>query len=154
VQSLAKLLRGSRVVALNVTTSVGQVAAAVLETSSGAQPGVWLPPAQAPATSQVLPGLPGAVGPRQLYIAVPGGDNAQVKVTAVTARGSYQPTGRSGINPPGGAAVSVTLASLGGIAAAIQISSHEPVSAPIAGSARAAPPLRPVARLPPPAQHQ
>jgi hypothetical protein len=134
VQSLAKLLRGSRVVALNVTTSVGQVAAAVLDTSSGAKPGVWLPPAQAPATSQVLPGLPGAFGPRQLYIAVPGGDNAQVKVTAVTARGSYQPTGGSGINLPGGSAVSVALPSLGGIAAAIQISSNVPVTASMAVS--------------------
>jgi Family of unknown function (DUF5719) len=134
VQSLAKLLRGSHVVALNVTTSVGQVAAAVLETSSGAQPGAWLPPAQPPATSQVLPGLPGAVGPRQLYIAVPGGDNAQVKVTAVTVRGSYQPTGGSGINLPGGSAVSVALPSLGGVAAAIQISSNVPVTASMAVS--------------------
>lgn len=134
VQSLAKLLRGSRVIALNVTTSVGQVAAAVLETSSGAQPGAWLPPAQAPATSEVLPGLPGSVGPRQLYIAVPGGDNAEVKVTAVTPRGSYQPTGGSGINLPGGSAVSVPLPSLGGIAAAIQISSNVPVTASMAVS--------------------
>ncbi|HEX3489841.1 MAG TPA: DUF5719 family protein, partial [Streptosporangiaceae bacterium] len=87
VQSLARLLHGSRVVALNVTASVGQVAASVLETSSGSEPGAWLPAAQTPATSQVLPGLPGTVDQRQLYIAVPGADNAQVKVTAVTPRG-------------------------------------------------------------------
>jgi hypothetical protein len=129
VQSLAKLLHGSRVVALNVTTSVGQVAASVLETAKAGQPGAWLPPAQAPGTSQVLPGLPAAPGGRQLYIAVPGGDNATVKVTAVTSRGSYQPTGGSGINLPGGSAVSVPLPSLGGIAAAVQISSNVPVTA-------------------------
>jgi hypothetical protein len=129
VQSLAKLLHGSRVIALNVTTSVGQVAASVLETASARQPGAWLPPAQAPTTSQVLPGLPGAPGGRQLYIAVPGGNNALVKVTAVTSRGSYQPTGGSGINLPGGSAVSVPLPSLGGIPAAVEISSNVPVTA-------------------------
>jgi Family of unknown function (DUF5719) len=141
VQSLAKLLHGSRVVALNVTTSVGQVAASVLETSSGARPGAWLPAAQAPATSQVLPGLPAAPGPRQLYIAVPGGDNAQVKVTAVTSRGSYQPTGGSGISLPGGSAVSIPLPSLGGIAAALRISSNVPVTASmtVAGGPAGAP---------------
>jgi hypothetical protein len=141
VQSLAKLLHGSRVVALNVTTSVGQVAASVLETASAGQPGAWLPPARAPATSQVLPGLPGAPGGRQLYVAVPGGDNALVKVTAVTPRGSYQPTGGSGINLPGGSAVSVPLPSLGGTPAAVQISSNVPVTASmsVAGGAAGAP---------------
>jgi Family of unknown function (DUF5719) len=141
VQSLAKLLHGSRVVALNVTTSVGQVVASVLEAAKAGQPGAWLPPAQAPSTSQVLPGLPGAPGPRQLYIAVPGGDNALVKVTAVTSRGSYQPTGGNGINLPGGSAVSVPLPSLGGIAAAVQISSNVPVTASmsVAGGAAGAP---------------
>jgi len=129
VQNLAKLLHGSRVIALNVTTSLGQVAASVLETSSGSQPGAWLPAAQVPATSQVLPGLPGTPGGRELYVAVPGGDNAQVKVTAVTARGSYQPTGGSGIDLPGGSAVAVALPSLGGIPAAIEISSNVPVTA-------------------------
>jgi hypothetical protein len=129
VQSLAKLLRGSRVIALNVTTSVGQVAASVLETTSGSEPGAWLPAAQAPAKSQVLPGVPGTPGQRELYVAVPGGDNAQVKVTAVTARGSYQPTGGSGIDLPGGSAVAVALPSLGGIPAAIRISSNVPVTA-------------------------
>ena len=129
VQSLAKLLHGSRAIALNVSTSVGQVAASVLETSSGGEPGAWLPVAQAPATSQVLPGLPGAPGERELYIAVPSGDNAQVKVTAVTVRGSYQPTGGSGIDLPGGSAVTVALPSLGGVPAAIRISSNVPVTA-------------------------
>jgi hypothetical protein len=141
VQSLAKLVQGSRVVALNVTTSVGRVAAAVLETSSGSDPGAWLPAAQPPATSQVLPGLPGTPGGRELYVAVPGADNAEIKVTAVTARGSYQPTGGSGIDLPGGSAVVVALPSLGGIPAAIQISSSVPVTASMSvpGGAAGAP---------------
>jgi hypothetical protein len=138
VQSLASLLKGSSVVALNVTTSVGQVVAALLETSSGSQPGAWLPAAQPPATSQVLPGLPGTPGGRELYIAVPGAANAQIKVTAVTERGSYQPTGGSGIDLPGGSAVAVALPSLAGIPAAIQISSSVPVTASMSAPGGAA----------------
>jgi hypothetical protein len=141
VQSLASLVKQSSVVALNVTTSVGQVVAALLETSSGSEPGAWLPAAQPPATSQVLPGLPGTPGGRELYVAVPGSGNAQIKVTAVTERGSYQPTGGSGIDLPGGSAVAVALPSLGGIPAAIQISSSVPVTASMSvpGGAAGAP---------------
>jgi hypothetical protein len=128
MQSLAGTVSGSNVLAMNVTTSVGTVVAAVQETSPG-QPGAWLPPAQAPATTVVLPGLPGTPGGGQLYIAVPGANNAQVTVTAVTARGSYQPTGGTGINLPGGSAGSVPLSSLAGIPAALKITSNVPVTA-------------------------
>ncbi len=129
VQSLGKLTGGSRVVALNVTTSVGRVVPAVRETTQSSEPGAWLPPALPPATSQLLPGLPGTPGSRNLYVAVPGATNASIKVTAVTARGSYQPTGGSGIDLPGGSAIEVSLPSMGGIPAAIQISSNVPVTA-------------------------
>jgi hypothetical protein len=141
VQSLAGLVKGSQVVALNVTTSVGRVAAAVLETSASGEPGAWLPSAEAPATTQVLPGLPGTPGGRELYVAVPGSGNAQIKVTAITGRGSYEPTGGSGLDLPGGSAVAVALPSLGGIPAAIEISSSVPVTASMSvpGGAAGAP---------------
>jgi hypothetical protein len=150
VQSLAKLVRGSRVVALNVTTSVGRVVPALLETSSSSEPGAWLPAAQPPATTQVLPGLPGEPGGRELYVAVPGSGNAQIKVTAVTAKGSYQPTGGTGINLPGGSAVAISLPSLGGIAAAVEISSSVPVTASmdLSGGAAGAPGVFTVAASP------
>jgi hypothetical protein len=138
VQSLAKLLKGSRVAALNVTTSVGRVVAALLETSSGSEQGAWLPTAQPPATTQVLPGLPGTPGGRELYVAVPGSANAEIKVTAVTAKGSYQPTGGNGIDLPGGSAIAVSLPSLGGIPAAVVISSSVPVTASMSAPGGAA----------------
>jgi hypothetical protein len=131
VQSLGKLLHSSRVIALHVSTSIGRVAVAVRETKSSADQGSWLPPAQAPAKSLVIPGLPGSSGSRELYLAVPGSGNAQVKVTAVTAKGSYQPTGGNGIDLAGGSAVSVELPSLSNVAAAIRISSSVPVTAAI-----------------------
>lgn len=140
VQSLAALVHGSNAIALNVTTSVGRVVAAVLEGSVG-KPGAWLPPSAPPATSQTLPGLPGTPGAGQLYVAVPGGTGAQVTITAYTGRGSYEPTGGSGISLPSGSAVAVPLASLAGIPAAIRVKSNVPVtvSMMVPGGAAGAP---------------
>jgi hypothetical protein len=131
IQSLAKLLGKSRFMALQVSTSMGRIVAAVRETKRAAHPGGWLPVTDAPAKRLVVPGLPGATGTRELYLAVPGVGNAQVKLTAVTPRGSYQPAGGSGISLPGGSAVGIPLPSLGGIPAALQISSDVPVTAAV-----------------------
>jgi hypothetical protein len=127
VQSLGRMLQSSKIIALNVTTSVGQVAAAVRETRSAADAGIWLPATQAPARHLVIPGLPRARGTRELYIAVPGTGAAQVKVTAVSPTGSYQPTGGTGIPLLGGSAASVSLSSLSGVPGALSISSTAPV---------------------------
>jgi hypothetical protein len=130
VQSLAPVLRNSRSVTLHVRTSVGQVAAAVQE-STGTGEGAWLPRAQAPATHLVIPGRPAAAGSRQLYLAVPGVKDANVKVSAVTSRGTYQPTGAGGIDIPGGSAAEVSLASLAGIPAAIKLTASTPITATV-----------------------
>ncbi len=128
VQALADPLRNSRAIALHVRTSVGQVAAAVQEMTGGG-PGTWLPAAQTPARQLIIPGLPGVAGTRQLYIAVPGVKDATVKVTAVTSRGSYQPTGATGIDLPGGSAAEITVPSLGGIPAALRLTANTSITA-------------------------
>jgi hypothetical protein len=130
-QSLGKLLRNSRVIALHVSTSVGRIAAAVRETRSATQQGGWLPPAQSPSRHLVIPGLPKSVGSREVFIVVPGAGSAQIKVTAVTAKGSYQPTGGNGIELAGDSVVSVKLPSLSGVAAAIKVTASVPVTAAI-----------------------
>jgi hypothetical protein len=130
-QSLGHLLRSSKVVALNVSTSVGRVVAAVRETRNPADVGGWLPPTSAPARSIVIPGLPASTGSRDLYIAVPGNATAQVRVTAVTTRGSYHPTGGTGIDLLGGSATEIPLSSLGGVAGAVRISASAPVVASV-----------------------
>jgi Family of unknown function (DUF5719) len=129
VQSLGSLLQTSKVVALNVTTSVGRVVAALRESRRGADDGAWLPAAQAPATRLIIPGLPQTAGSRDLYIAVPGSATATVKVTAVTTRGSYNPTGGTNIELLGGSAAEIPLPALGGVAGAVSISSSVPVAA-------------------------
>jgi hypothetical protein len=128
VQFLDAMVHGSRSVTLHVRTSAGQVVAAVQE-STGTGPGAWLPAAQAPVTGLVVPGLPNTVGARQLYVAVPGVQDARIKLEAVTARGSYEPTGAGGIDIPGGSAADITLPSLGGIPAALALTSNVPVTA-------------------------
>ncbi len=128
VQSLSGLLAGTKVIALNVTTTVGQVAAAVRESQVGSADGSWLPAAQAPADRLVIGGLP-ASGAPQLYIAVPGTAAADVKITAITQKGSYQPTGGTGIDLLGGSAAIIPLPALGDVAGAVSITSTAPVVA-------------------------
>ncbi|HXP18282.1 MAG TPA: DUF5719 family protein [Streptosporangiaceae bacterium] len=129
VQTLDKLVHAATAVALHVTTSTGRVVAAVSETSSAAKPGIWLPVAEQPTTQQVLAGLPGSPGTRELYVTVPGNAAAQVKVTAVTPRGTYQPTGGNGISLLGHVTTGLAIPSLGGIPATIKISANVPVTA-------------------------
>ena len=130
VQSLGPALRDSRSVSLHVQTSIGQVVAAVQEaTGNGA--GAWLPPAQAPATRLLVPGLPSTAGTRQLFIAVPGVKDANVQVTAVTSRGTYVPTGAGRIDLPGGSVAQISLPSLSGIPAALKLTSNAPITADV-----------------------
>jgi Family of unknown function (DUF5719) len=128
VQSLSGLLQGSSVVALNVTTTVGQVVAAVRESQSDGDDGSWLPAVMPPGNRLTIPGLLSATTP-ELYIAVPGTASADIKVTAITAKGSYEPTGGSGIDLIGGSASIIPLASLAGVEGAVSITSTAPVVA-------------------------
>ena len=134
VQNLDKLVQSANAAALHITTSVGRVVAAIRETDSTGKPGVWLPPAPQPATTQVLTGLPSTTGTRELYISVPGAAAARVKITAVTPRGSYQPTGGTGISLLGHLTTGLSLPSLSGLPGSIEISANVPVTAVLAAS--------------------
>ena len=128
-QSLAQMLHGTRMIALNVRTSVGQVVAAVEQTKGGARTGAWLPEAATPGTRMVIPGMPPTAGTRQLFITVPGTQAAHITLSAVTSKGSYHPTGGGGLDIPGGSVAQLSLSSLSAIYGALQISSDVPVTA-------------------------
>jgi hypothetical protein len=128
-QSLDKMLHGTRMIALNVRTSVGQVVAAVEETTGRARSGAWLPESAAPSTRIVIPGMPPTAGTRQLFLAVPGTRDAHITLGAVTDKGSYHPTGGGGLDIPGGSVAQISLSSLSGLFGALQISSSVPVTA-------------------------
>lgn len=129
LEDIARLVRGSAALVLHVQTSTGQVAAAVWEGSGST--GAWLPEASAPATQVVIPGLTAASSAARLFIAVPGASDANVKVTALTARGKFLPFGSTPVNSPAAAASSFTLSSLGASASAIELSSSVPITAAV-----------------------
>jgi hypothetical protein len=129
VQSLAKMLHGARAIALHVRTSVGQVVAAVEEGTGSARSGGWLPASAQPATQVVLPGMPPTAGTRQLFVTVPGTQDAHITLRAITTKGSYEPTGGSGLDIPAGSVADLLLPSLSAIPGAIEVSSSQPVTA-------------------------
>lgn len=131
VQSLAGLVHGSRAIALHVRTSAGRVVAALRESSQRNGAGEWLPPAQPPAQRLVVPAMPGAKGARVLYLANPGGGDAQVKLSVVSPGGTYEPTGGDAIDVPAGSANRVDLTSLSGVAGAVVLTSKVPVTGAI-----------------------
>ncbi len=128
VQSLGTLLRGAKDIALHVTTTSGRVVAAVRLTTSLSKPGIWLPTAQEPSTTQVLTGLPSKPGQRELYITVPGSAEAHVNITAVTPHGSY-PTGGNDNDLLGHLTTGIPLPALSGQPGSIVIKATVPVTA-------------------------
>ena len=129
VQSLDTLVHGSRAIGLHVHTGAGRVAAALSESTSPRHAGQWLPAAQVPARRIVIPALPGIPGTRQLYVANPGGNNAQVKLSVVASGGSYQPSGTGSLDIPAGSAIQISLPSLTGVRGAAVLTASVPVTA-------------------------
>jgi hypothetical protein len=129
-QSLSSLAGGASVLAVDVRTSAGRVAAAVSESSGHGTPS-WVPAAAAPATSLVIPGVPPSGANSGLLLVVPGSVNARVNVAALTTEGRYQPFGSQPIDLPAGSATYVQLTPLGGDAAGLQITANAPVTAAV-----------------------
>jgi hypothetical protein len=129
-ESLSSLAAGSSVVAIEVHTSIGRVAADVSESSHGGAAS-WLPSAAPPSTQVVIPGVSPSSSAAGLYIVVPGTSNAQVNVVAVTPQGGYRPFGTQTEDLPGGSASYVPLTPLGGTASALELTSNVPVTAAV-----------------------
>ena len=128
-ESLSSTGSGSSVVAIEVHTSIGRVAADVSEGSSRGGTASWLPSAAAPSTELVIPGVPPSGSAAGLFVAVPGTSSAKVNVLAITPQGKYRPFGSQAIDLPGESASYVALTPLGGTAAALEITSNVPVVA-------------------------
>jgi hypothetical protein len=128
VESLSSLAGGASVVAINVRTSAGRVAADVAENSPHG--GVsWLPASAAPSTSLVIPGVPPSGAGAGLFLVVPGSAGARVNVIALTAQGRYEPLGSQQVDLPGESATYVPLTALGGAAVSLLLTSNVPVTA-------------------------
>ena len=127
-ESLSSMGSGSSVVAIEVHTSIGRVAADVSEGSSGGATS-WLPSAAAPSTQLVVPGVPPSGSTAGLFLAVPGTSSAKVNVLAITPQGHLRPFGSQAVELPGESASYVALTPLGGTATALEITSNVPVVA-------------------------
>ena len=130
VESLSSLANGASVVAINVRTSAGRVAADVSE--SPPHGGLsWLPVSAPPSTSLVIPGVPPSGAGANLFLVVPGNTGARVSVAAITAQGRYQPLGSQQVDLPGESAAYVPLTALGGSMVSLVLTSNVPVTAAV-----------------------
>jgi Family of unknown function (DUF5719) len=127
-EALSSLAGNASVVAIEVRTSLGRVAADVSESSSHGGTASWLPSTAPPSTQLVIPGVPPSGGPAGLYIVVPGSANARINVVSITAQGQHQPFGTQAIDLPGDSASYVPLTALGGTAA-LELMANVPVAA-------------------------
>ena len=127
-EALSALAGDASVVAIEVRTSIGRVAADVSESSSHGGTASWLPSTAAPSTQLVIPGVPPSGSTAGLYIVVPGSANARVSVVAITAQGQHRPFGTQTIDLPGDSASYVPLTPLGGTAA-LELTANVPVTA-------------------------
>ncbi len=127
-ESLSSLAGNASVVAIEVRTSIGRVAADVSESSSHGGTASWLPSTAPPSTQLVIPGVPPSGGPAGLYIVVPGSANARIKVVSITPQGRHQPFGTQTVDLPGDSASYVQLTPLGGTAA-LELTANVPVTA-------------------------
>jgi len=126
-ENITKYVTGSQAVALHVQANTGQVAASAWEgTGSG---GAWLPQANAPSTSVVIPGLTVASSAAKLFVMVPGATDAQLKVVAYTPAGAVNQFPGSPVDASAGAATPLALNSLGASAAGLKLTSNQPIVA-------------------------
>jgi hypothetical protein len=128
-ESLSSLAHGSSVLAIEVHTSIGRVAADVSAESHGTTS--WLPGTASPSTQLVIPGVPPSGSTAGLFVADPGTSTATVTVTAITPQGHIRPFGSQSVDLPGQSASYVALSPLGGTTAALQLTSNVPVVAAV-----------------------
>ena len=128
-ESLSSLAHGSSVLAIEVHTSIGRVAADVSAESHGTTS--WLPGTASPSTRLVIPGVPPSGSTAGLFVADPGTSTAKVTVTAITPQGHIRPFGSQSVDLPGQSASYVALSPLGGTTAALQLTSNVPVVAAV-----------------------
>jgi hypothetical protein len=136
-ESLSSTAHGSSVLAIEVHTSIGRVAADVSAESHGTTS--WLPGTASPSTRLVIPGVPPSGSTAGLFVADPGTSTAKVTVTAITPQGHIRPFGSQSVDLPGQSASYVALSPLGGTTAALQISSNVPVAASVVVPGNAGP---------------
>src|SRR5690348_480067 len=110
-------------------TTTGATTGTTTDGTASASALTWLPVTAAPSTQLVIPGVPPSGSAAGLFIADPGDSSAKVTVTAITPQQKLRPFGTQSVDLPGQSASYVALSPLGGINAALVITSNVPVVA-------------------------
>ncbi|WP_067453721.1 DUF5719 family protein [Actinomadura macra] len=127
-EGLGDIVNSARDLALHVRTTSGRVAAS-LRVRIGEKKGIeWLPLSPEPASSLVVPGVPGGSGERRLLVAVPGEADARVRVRVLTPEGEFSPQGQDIVDAPAKTVTPVDLG-LAGKPAAVRVVADRPVVA-------------------------
>ncbi|KRF14310.1 DUF5719 family protein [Nocardioides sp. Soil796] len=108
VIDLAELAPNRDELAVQVTVSRGRVAASVSDDYTpleGDPVSEWLPPTAAPATTQLVPGLPRTMDEPKLVLANPGADAGRVTLQVVGERSTFTPSGLKEISVGSGEVV-------------------------------------------------
>jgi hypothetical protein len=127
---LSDLAPSPLVMAVEVSTSGGRVAAAIKAVLGKAEGVDWLPVAAPPSTQVVVPGIPGMAGLRELYVTAPGEQDTVVQVKAVLKDGSYALKNKETVDVLAGSTSTFDLSTgIGGQPAALVLTSDVPIIA-------------------------
>ena len=127
---LSDLAPSPLVMAVEVSTSGGRVAAAIKAVLGKGKGVDWLPAAAPPATQVVVPGIPGIAGLRELYVTAPGEQDTVVQVKAVLKDGSYALKNKETVDVLAGSTSTFDLSTgIGGQPAAVILTSDVPIVA-------------------------
>lgn len=133
--ALGPLLDSGEPAAVRVETTAGRVAGVLRERAwegTAARGGLWVGAAAAPATTAVVPGVPGGAGARTLVVTNPGDRVAEVRVDILGDSGAIQIAGAESIDLPGHTTRTLELApGLGGHAGSVRLTATRDVLAAV-----------------------
>ncbi|GAA3945916.1 DUF5719 family protein [Actinomadura viridis] len=129
-EGLGEIVRTAADLALRVRATGGRVAASLRVRIADGEGIEWLPLSPAPAASLVVPGVPGGEGRRRLLVAVPGQEDASIRLQVITADGAFAPEGQDSLDAPAGTVTTVDLdRALSGKPAAVRLAADRPILA-------------------------
>ncbi|MFI0405009.1 DUF5719 family protein [Actinomadura sp. 3N508] len=129
-EGLGDIVKPAADLALRVRTNGGRVAASV-RVRAGEEKGIeWLPSAPAPASSLVVPGVPGGSGKRRLLVSVPGEADARIRMQVITKDGAFAPQGQDVLDAPAKTVTSLAIdGALVAKAGAVRLVADRPIVA-------------------------
>ncbi len=133
--SLQSLVEVEGPLTVSVRASEGRVSAMALDRrSAGTQPqgADWQSSSVSPTATMIIPGVPEGAGARELVVANPGPDRAEVGVEVLGIEGAFAPIGAETLVVPPESTASVGLTGgLAGQSGSIRLTSTQPVTAAV-----------------------